>query len=66
MSIIDIFIDFYVERMSTKVLIISLLSIMSIFTSNSSEKKNIYYIKYIYIYREKVFLSIDSIKLFIA
>jgi hypothetical protein len=66
MSIIDIFIDFYVERMSTKVLIISLLSIMSIFTSNSSEKKNIYYIKYIYIYREEVILSIDSIKFFIA
>jgi hypothetical protein len=30
---------------------------MSIFSSNSSGKKNIYYIKYIYIYREIIFVK---------
>jgi hypothetical protein len=57
MSIIDIIIDFYVERMSTNLLIISLLSIMSIFTSFYSGKKIIYIIKYIYIYREIFFVN---------
>jgi len=57
MSIIDIIIDFYVERMSTKVLIINSLSIMSILSSNSSGKKIIYIIIYIYIYRETIFVN---------